>query len=113
VGTTGPLRNPRARAGDPAAPAPVGAVGAIISGGQGNPPELSVQTTVTVKEAAFRLGKSQDSIYHWLRSGRLRGWQPGGRCCSILVLEASVQEALRCSVGTAEEPRQKEIAAAV
>ncbi len=52
--------------------------------------------TMTVKEAAFRLGKSEDAIYKWLRTGRLLGWQPGGRWCSILVLESSVDEALQC-----------------
>jgi excisionase family DNA binding protein len=52
------------------------------------------EKTVTVKEAAYRLGKSEDAIYKWLRTGRLKGWQPGGRGCSILVLESSVEMAL-------------------
>jgi excisionase family DNA binding protein len=52
------------------------------------------EKTVTVKEAAYRLGKSEDAIYKWLRTGRLKGWQPGGRWCSILVLESSVDRAL-------------------
>ncbi|MBI4479238.1 MAG: helix-turn-helix domain-containing protein [Acidobacteria bacterium] len=58
---------------------------------------LLAEKTVSVKEAAFRLGKSPDAIYNWLRSGRLRGRQPGGRGCAILVLESSVNDALRCS----------------
>jgi excisionase family DNA binding protein len=52
------------------------------------------EKTVTVKEAAFRLRKSPDAVYGWLRSGRLRGWQPGGPCCPILVEESSLDEAL-------------------
>ena len=55
------------------------------------------QRTLTVKEAAYRLGKSEDAIYKWLRSGRLEGWQPGGRWCSIVVLESSVERALLSS----------------
>lgn len=52
------------------------------------------EKTITVKEAAYRLGKSTDAVYQWLRTGRLRGRQPGGRCCAILVLESSVNDAL-------------------
>jgi excisionase family DNA binding protein len=55
------------------------------------------EKTVTVKEAAYRLGKSPDAIYQWLRSGRLRGRQPGGRHCAIMVLESSIEEALLCT----------------
>ena len=58
--------------------------------------DVHKERTVTVKEAAFRLGKSDDAIRLWLRSGRLKGWQPGGRRCAILVAEASVEEALLC-----------------
>ena len=39
--------------------------------------DLGKEKTVTVKEAAFRLKKTADTVYHWLRSGRLRGWQDG------------------------------------
>jgi len=52
------------------------------------------EKTVTVKEAAYRLGKSPDAVYQWLRSGRLRGRQPGGRYCAIMVLESSIEDAL-------------------
>lgn len=52
-----------------------------------------------MKEAAFRLRKSDDAVYKWLRTGRLRGWQPGGRGCSILVSESSVEEARLCPAG--------------
>ena len=51
----------------------------------------------TVKEAAFQVGKSTDAIYQWLRSGRLRGIQPGGRCCEVQVEIASIEQALRCT----------------
>jgi hypothetical protein len=54
--------------------------------------------TVSVKEAAFRLHKSPDAIYAWLRAGRLQGFQPGGRGCSILVLESSLEQVLLCSL---------------
>ena len=36
------------------------------------------EKTMSVKEAAFLLKKHEDTVYLWLRSGRLRGWQPGG-----------------------------------
>jgi len=58
------------------------------------------EATITVKEAAYRLGKSDDTIYKWLRTGRLRGWQPGGPTCHIQVSEQSVSEALRQAAGT-------------
>ena len=56
--------------------------------------DLHRERTITVKEAAYRVGKSPDAIYNWLRTGRLRGCQPGGRGCSILVIESSLEEAL-------------------
>ena len=61
--------------------------------------DLNKEKTVTVKEAAYRLRKSVDAVRLWLRSGRLRGWQPGGRGCAILVTEASITEALSCPLG--------------
>ena len=53
--------------------------------------------TVSVKEAAYRLNKHPDTIRAWLRAGRLRGWQPGGHACSILVSMASLEEVLAAS----------------
>ena len=50
--------------------------------------------TVTVKEAALRLMKHEDTVLRWLRAGRLRGWQPGGPGCGVLVEAASVEKAL-------------------
>ena len=61
--------------------------------------------TVTVKEAAFRLRKSPDAVYGWLRSGRLRGWQPGGPRCPILVEESSLDEALSFTFSRASAGR--------
>lgn len=61
--------------------------------------DLNKEKTVTVKEAAYRLRKSVDAVRLWLRSGRLRGWQPGGRGCAILVTEASIAEALCYPLG--------------
>lgn len=61
--------------------------------------DLNKEKTVTVKEAAYRLRKSEDAVRLWLRSGRLWGWQPGGRGCAILVTEASIVEALSCPLG--------------
>ena len=55
---------------------------------------------MSVKEAAFLLKKHEDTVYLWLRSGRLRGWQPGGPGCGVLVCEASVKEALECHPGS-------------
>ncbi|SRR5579884_4304840 len=52
---------------------------------------------ITVKHAAFLLGKSEDAIYRWLRTGRLKGFQPGGSRCWILVDESSVEELIRNS----------------
>ena len=50
--------------------------------------------TLSVKEAAFRLSKSEDTVYCWLRAGRLRGWQLGGLRCAVVVSEESVERAL-------------------
>ena len=66
--------------------------------------DLRTQRTVTVKEAAFRLGKSPDSVYQWLRVGRLHGIQPGGRGCAILILEDSVRAALSHRAGRRFSP---------
>src|SRR5207244_4342681 len=66
-------------------------------GGLPSLPNLNKERIITVKEAAYRLRKSADAVYLWLRTGRLRGWQPGGRGCQIMVLESSVDEALLCS----------------
>jgi excisionase family DNA binding protein len=63
------------------------------------PMDPSQLRMVSVKEAAYRLRKSPDSIYAWLRRGRLRGWQPGGHGCQIQVIEASVDEALKNILG--------------
>lgn len=63
------------------------------------PLDLSKESTITIKEAAFRLRMSKDAVRYWLRTGRLRGWQPGGRCCAVVVSEASVEEALLRRVG--------------
>lgn len=88
-------RKPAGRAADPS-----GAIRAEAERrGEEPAPGISLrgpcaEKTITVKEAAFRLGKSTDAVYKWLRTGRLRGLQPGGRCCAILVVEASVSEAL-------------------
>ena len=45
--------------------------------------------------------KSPDSIYLWLRHGRLKGWQPGGPGCQIQVVESSVEQALQHILGAA------------
>jgi excisionase family DNA binding protein len=52
------------------------------------------ERTLTVKEAAYRLGKSDEAIRQMLRAGRLKGWQVGGRFCALLVSEESVEEVL-------------------
>ena len=58
------------------------------------------EKTITVKEAAFRLNKTEDAIRRWLHTGRLQGWQPGGRCCSVMVLESSVEQQRSCALGS-------------
>jgi excisionase family DNA binding protein len=50
--------------------------------------------TVTAKEAAFRLNKSTDTIYRWMRAGRLHGWQLGGARCSVMISVESVERVL-------------------
>lgn len=57
--------------------------------------------TMTVKDAAYRLKKHEDTVYLWLRTGRLRGWQLGGPRCGVLVEAASVEKALVCEMSTA------------
>ena len=56
--------------------------------------------TLTVKDAAYLLNRSEDTVYQWLRLGRLRGWQLGGRRCAVMVCEESVEEALAGSFGS-------------
>jgi excisionase family DNA binding protein len=56
--------------------------------------DLRNERTLTVQEVAYRLGKSEDGIRKMLQRGALKGWQVGGRFCSILVSEASVEEML-------------------
>ena len=56
--------------------------------------EFRKERTLTVLEAAYRLGKSEDGIRKMLQRGALRGWQIGGPFCSILVSEESVEEVL-------------------
>ena len=59
------------------------------------------EKTITVKEAAYRLGKDEDTVRDWLKTGRLRGWQLGGRGCAVLVDETSLKAVLSCSLGCA------------
>ncbi len=56
--------------------------------------DFSKERTLTVKEAAWLLGKTEDAVRMWLRRGRLKAWQVGGSYCEIRVSEASVMEAL-------------------
>lgn len=63
------------------------------------------ETMIPVKEAAHRLKKSADTVYTWLRAGRLRGWQLGGNRCAVLVDAASVEEALVCEMGPSRKDR--------
>ena len=105
-----PLRKTAQRVADPAGKIREGAVAPSLATPPAhlftsqNPLE---EKTVTVKEAAYRLGKSTDAVYQWLRTGRLRGRQPGGRCCAILVLESSLNEALLCSFERASAGRSR------
>lgn len=57
--------------------------------------DLAAERTMTVMQAALRLGKSDGAIRKWLRTGRLKGWQVGGTYCAVLVSEAAVEEVLR------------------
>ena len=66
---------------------------------QPKPFDRKTERTIPVKEAAYRLKKSEDTVYSWLRAGRLRGWQLGGNRCAVLVETASVEEALVCQLG--------------
>ena len=63
------------------------------------------EKTMSVKEAAFRLKKHEDTVYLWLRTGRLRGWQVGGPGCAVQVEAASVEEALVWRRGTGGQVR--------
>ena len=67
---------------------------------QPKPFDRKTERTIPVKEAAYRLKKSEDTVYSWLRAGRLRGWQLGGPGCAVMVCEASVEEALAGSFGS-------------
>jgi len=67
------------------------------------PQALGEERTVTVKVAAHRLGKTPDVVRFLLRTGRLKGWQPGGRGCWILVSEDSLEEVIRRSAKFGDE----------
>ena len=82
--------NPAEKAGTVEIPAPP-----LVS----SPFDRRKERTVTVKEAAYRLGKTEATVYLWLQKGRLKGWQPGGRRCWVQVSEASLEEALLCLAG--------------
>ena len=98
----GPIRGPeRSNPGHPAEKTAL-ADSSLPAQPSSNPLDANTEKMITVKEAAFRLGKSNDAVYLWLRAGRLRGWQPGGRCCAILVAESSVEEALLCPAGSSD-----------
>jgi excisionase family DNA binding protein len=60
---------------------------------------LGKERLLTVKEAAYRLGKNPGAVRAWLHCGRLSGWQPGGHGCSLMVSEASLEEMLILPVG--------------
>ncbi|MBI2818151.1 MAG: helix-turn-helix domain-containing protein [Acidobacteria bacterium] len=59
-----------------------------------SPLDLRAERTLTVKDAAFRLNKSEAAVRMWLRRGRLKGWQVGGTYRTVLVSEKSVEEVL-------------------
>jgi excisionase family DNA binding protein len=59
--------------------------------------DLRKEKTITVKDAAYRAMKSEDTIYRWLRSGRIKGWQPGGARCNVLISETSLQDVMNRS----------------
>ena len=63
------------------------------------PTNLGEERLLTVKEAAYRLGKHPSSIREWLHAGRLRGWQPGGQRCTLMVSEVSVEDMLSLPLG--------------
>lgn len=97
------IRKPEVRTLDPAGvipegpplrPCPIPGPCPVLAGDIRKPLNRLDEKTLTVKEAAYRLGKSADAVYLWLRTGRLRGWQPGGPGCAILVAESSVNAAL-------------------
>ena len=91
--------------GPPLRPCPILGPCPVLAGDVRKPLNRLDEKTLTVKEAAYRLGKSSDSVYLWLRSGRLRGWQPGGPGCAILVSESSVKDALLFSFERASAGR--------
>jgi excisionase family DNA binding protein len=87
-----------AESGPPSSPAPASPPGESSSpkpSAAAKAFDWGTAKTLSVKEAAFRLNKSEDTVHLWLRAGRLRGWQLGGRRCAILVSEESVERALR------------------
>jgi len=53
---------------------------------------------LSVKETAYRLHVSSDTIYAWVKAGILPAFQPGGARHAIQIAEADVQDLLRnCS----------------
>ena len=62
-------------------------------------PRVSVtdEKYLTVPEIAARLGMKPTGVQHWLATGRLRGYQPGGRRLGWRVREADLQRFLERS----------------
>jgi len=89
VPTRPPGHNPESVAGDnppPRAP--------LLPSGPLQASHRDLAKALTVKEAAFRLRVGEDKVRHWFRTGRMHGWQWGGRRCSISICAACIERLL-------------------
>lgn len=50
---------------------------------------------MTVKQAAAHLKVSVDTIYNWIRHGKLLAYQPGGSRCALTIPDHAVGHALQ------------------
>jgi excisionase family DNA binding protein len=58
---------------------------------------------LTIPEIAARLGMQESGVRHWLATGKLRGYQPGGRRLGWRVRERDLERFLDASANRAEE----------
>lgn len=56
---------------------------------------MAQERLLTVGEVAARMRASQETVRRWLRTGRLRGFQPGGTRLGWRISEAEVQRFTR------------------
>jgi len=66
---------------------------------------MNEQRLLTVREVAERLRSSPEAVRRWLRTGKLRGYRPGGTKLGYRVSESELQRFIASSeVATDRHP---------